>query len=152
MVDNIENRIVELGHTNSNCDDISNTPEDMTGANPSGEGLSCFIGELDWLHGFSKDDVVWYHPKSSYTIRRSKVAEVRSDKMSLNNKLILENGDMVNTFDAFRSKKGVLQHLISSVKSDISQHKVTLANAQFRLGESERILRVLEKQASKMEE
>ena len=49
----------DFGQTNSNCDDILNTPEDLKEDNPSEEGLSCFIGEYDWVHGFSKGDVVW---------------------------------------------------------------------------------------------
>ena len=48
----------DFEQTNSNCDDIF-TPEDMKEDNPSEEGLSCYIGEYDWVHGFSKGDVVW---------------------------------------------------------------------------------------------
>ena len=61
MTDNKENANGEFGLTNSNCYDKLNIPEDLKGDNPSEEGLSFFIGENDWVHGFSKGDVVWYY-------------------------------------------------------------------------------------------
>ena len=67
-------------------------------------------------------------------------------------RLFLENGDEVGVYNAYRSKKAVLEHLIRQVKSEIGQHKMTLANAQHSLEESERRLRVLEKNLSEIEE
>ena len=143
----------DFGQTNSNCDDILNTPEDLKEDNPSEEGLSCFIGEYDWVHGFSKGDVVWYRPDSSYVIKRSKIVEMKATEGAITkNRLFLENGDEVSVYNAYHSKKAVLKHLIGHVKSEIGQHKMTLANAQHSLEESERRLRVLEKNLSEIEE
>ena len=58
----------------------------------------------------------------------------------------------MGVYNAYHSKKAVLAHLIRHVKSEIGQHKMTLANAQHSLEESERRLRVLEKNLSKIEE
>ena len=58
----------------------------------------------------------------------------------------------MGVYNAYRSKKAVLEHLIRQVKSEIGQHKMTLASTQHRLEESERRLRVLEKNLSKIEE
>ncbi len=143
----------DFGQTNSNCDDILNTPEDMKEDNPSEEGLSCYIGEYDWVHGFSKGDVVWYRPDSSYVIKRSRIVEMKATEGAITkDRLFLENGDEVGLYNAYRSKKAVLVHLIRQVKSEIGQHKMTLANAQHSLEESERRLRVLEKNLSEIEE
>ena len=147
-MDNIENVNGEFGQTNSNCDGILNTPEDLKEDNPSGEGLSCFIGEYDWVHGFSKGDVVWYYLDSSYVIKRSKIVEMKATGGAITkDRLFLENGDEVSVYKAYHSKKAVLKHLISHVTSEISQYKMTLASTQHRLEESERRLRVLEKLA-----
>ena len=142
-----------FGQTNSNCDDILNTPEDLKEDNPSEEGLSCYIGEYDWVHGFSKGDVVWYRPDSSYVIKRSRIVEMKATEGAITkDRLFLENGDEVGVYNAYRSKKAVLEHLKRQVKSEIGQHKMTLANAQHSLEESERRLRVLEKNLSEIEE
>ena len=77
MTDN-KNVNGELGQTNSNCDDILNTPEDLKEDNPSEEDLSCFIEEYDWGHGFREGDVVWYHLSSSLVIKRSKIVEMKA--------------------------------------------------------------------------
>ncbi|MBR0116143.1 MAG: hypothetical protein IJM04_02555 [Prevotella sp.] len=143
----------DFGQTNSNCDDILNTPEDLKEDNPSEEGLSCFIGEYDWVHGFSKGDVVWYRPDSSYVIKRSRIVEMKATEGAITkDRLFLENGDEVGVYNAYHSKKAVLEHLIRQVKSEIGQHKMTQASTQHRLEESERRLRVLEKNLSKIED
>ena len=153
MMDNTENVNGEFGQTNSNCDGILNTPEDLKEDNPSGEGLSCFIGEYDWVHGFSKGDVVWYYLDSSYVIKRSKIVEMKATEGAIaKNRLFLENGDEVSVYNAYHSKKATLEHLIRHVTSEISQYKMTLASTQHRLEESERRLKVLEKNVSKIEE
>lgn len=59
----------------------------------------------------------------------------------------MENGDEVSVYNAYHSKKAILEHLIRHVKSNISQYRMMLASTQHRLEESERRLRVLEKQA-----
>ena len=148
MMDNNKNVNGELGQTNLNCDGALNTPEDMKEDNPSEEGLSCFIGEFDWVHGFSKGDVVWYYQDSSYVIKRSKIVEMKATEGAITkDRLFLENGDEVSLYNAYHSKKAVLKHLIGHVTSKINQYKMTLASTQHRLEESERRLRVLEKQA-----
>ena len=138
----------DFGQTNSNCDDILNTPEDNPEDNPSEECLSCYIGEYDWVHGSSKGDVVWYRPDSSYVIKRSRIVEMKATEGAITkDRLFLENGDEVSVYNAYHSRKAVLKHLIGHVTSEISQYKMTLASTQHRLEESERRLRVLEKQA-----
>ena len=152
-MDNIENVNGEFGQTNSNCDGILNTPEDLKEDNPSGEGFSCFIGEYDWVHGFSKGDVVWYYLDSSYVIKRSKIAEMKATEGAIaKNRLFLENGDEVGVYNAYHSKKAALVHLIRQVTSEISQYKIILASTQHHLEESERRLSVLKKNVSKIEE
>ena len=153
MTDNIENVNGEFGQADSNGNGILSIPEDLKEGKSSGEDLSCFIGEYDWGHGFSKGDEAWYHLKSSDVIKRSKIVEMKATEGSIvKDRLFMENGDEVSVYDAYHSKKAVLEHLIRHVKSDISQYKMTLASTQHRLEESERRLRVLEKNASKIEE
>ena len=97
--------------------------------------------------------MVWYRPASSYVIKRSKIVEMKATEgVITKNRLFLENGDEVSVYNAYHSKKAVLKHLIGHVKSEIGQHKMTLANAQHSLEESERRLRVLEKNLSEIEE
>lgn len=108
----------------------------------------------DLFHYFTVGDEVWYHLKSSYAIKQSKIAEIVKEKpcsrfyLYTRFKLIMENGDETDSENAFHSKKEVMDHLINDVTAKINQDRIALTNTQRHLGELERILNVLQKHAS----
>ena len=101
----------------------------------------------------SGDTVYYISPSSRYTVKRSRIADIKMGKLSgipfmieIVDRVVMANGDMVDDGLVFRSKEAAINSLIEDVVSNINNEKIALANCQHRIGELERILKILEKQ------
>ena len=112
-----------------------------------------FLRKLE-LRGMSIGDTVYYiSPSSRYTVKRSRIADIKISTLGgipsiieIADKVVMANGDMVDDGIVFLSKEEAINYLIEDVVSSINNEKIALANCQHRIGELERILKVLEKQ------
>ena len=157
MTDNKENANSEFGLTDSKREDTMNTHDNLNESTLLESDLSGFNGILDTDHGFRIGDVVWYHLDSGYAVKRSKVANIVVNNpnhmpyLIVPVKLVMENGDEVETSKAFHTKKEAFEHIIDGVTQSINQYRIMLANTQHNLGELERKLKVLQKHLSDAE-
>lgn len=110
--------------------------------------------QLRGFDSFSIGDVVYYVKPSTYTIRRSRVAEIQMRRLrgqpllETCDKYVMDNGDVISSWNVFRSKQEALQHLTEDVISSINYEKMALAKAQQRIKELARVLKVLQKHQS----
>ena len=106
------------------------------------------------LRGLSIGDTVYYiSPSSRYTVKCSRIADIKMGKLGgipsmieIVDKVVMANGDMVDDGIVFLSKEEAINYLIKDVVSNINNEKIALANCQHRIGILERRLKVLQKQ------
>ena len=107
--------------------------------------------QLRGFNSFSVGDVVYYVKPLTYTIRRSRVADFQMRRLrglpliETCDKYVMDNGDVINNSNVFRSKLEALQHLKEDVVSSINYEKMALAKSRQRISELERVLKVLQK-------
>lgn len=110
--------------------------------------------QLRGFNSFDVGEVVYYVKPSTYTIRRSRVAEIQMRRLrglpiiETSDKYVLDNGDIISCWNVFRSKQEALQHLTGDVISSINYEKMALAKSRHRINELERVLIVLQKHQS----
>lgn len=110
--------------------------------------------QLRGFDSFSIGDVVYYVKPSTYTIRRSRVAEIQMRRLrglppiETCDKYVVENGDIISNRNVFRSMQEALQYLTEDIVSSINYERVALANSHQRINELERVLKVLQKHQS----
>ena len=100
-------------------------------------------------------DIVYYEsPTAEYTMKRGRVVELRMRKLSgqplieVTDKIVMDNGDVVNGGIVFPTKEEANNYLLSCVTSSLGRARITLANTQSRIEKLERIQRKLQKSSS----
>ena len=97
------------------------------------------------------DTVYYVSPTRKKCVKKSEVIEQRQSKRFpfrfsvFCEKLVMKNGDVVNSSDAFASKQEAVAYLIERITSEINYEKIALANTQRRIAELEKRLKVLQK-------
>ena len=97
------------------------------------------------------DTVYYVSPTRKKCVKKSEVIEQRQSKRfpfrfsGFCEKLVMKNGDVVNSSDAFASKQEAVAYLIERITSEINYEKIALANTQRRIAELEKRLKVLQK-------
>ena len=98
------------------------------------------------------DTVYYISPSSRYTVKRSRIADIKMGKLSgipsmieIVDRVVMANGDMVGDGIVFLSKEEAINYLIKDVVSNINNEKIALANCQHRIEELERRLKVLQR-------
>ena len=107
--------------------------------------------QLRGFNSLSIGEVVYYIKPSTYTIRRSRVADIQMRRVrgqpiiETCDKVVMDNGDIISNNNVFHSKQDALRCLTEDVISSINYTKMALANSQQRINQLERILKVLQK-------
>lgn len=110
--------------------------------------------QLRGFNSFDVGEVVYYVKPTTYTIRRSRVADVQMRRLrglpiiETCDKYVMDNGDIISNSNVFRSKEEALEHLTEDVISSINYEKIALAKSRQRINELERVLKVLQKHQS----
>ena len=97
------------------------------------------------------DTVYYVSPTHKKCVKKSEVIEQRQSKRFpfrfsvFCEKLVMKNGDVVNSSGVFASKQEAVAYLIERITSEINYEKIALANTQRRIESLEKKLKVLQK-------